>query len=147
MQIATFGAGCFWGIEEAFSKVKGVTETKVGYAGGWTKKPTYMKVCTGLTGHAEVVQVTFDPKIVSYKEILEVFWKVHDPTQKNRQGWDVGSQYRSAIFFNSKEQEKEAIKSKENQEKKLEKQIATKIEPAYEFFEAEEYHQKYFEKH
>ncbi len=147
-EIATFGAGCFWGIEAAFRRVPGVVDAAVGYAGGDFPNPTYRDVCTDETGHAEVVQVTFDPAQVSYEELLGVFWKIHDPTQLNRQGPDVGTQYRSAIFYHSPEQEEAAHKSKAELEasgRHLRK-IATQIVPAAKFYRAEEYHQRYLEK-
>jgi len=144
---ATFGAGCFWCIEHVFRK-KGITSTSVGYMGGKTKNPTYEDVCTDMTGHAEVVQVEYDPTTISYGEILDMFWNNHDPTTLNRQGPDVGTQYRSAIFCHTQEQEKEARISKENLEKsgKYGKKIVTEIVPATEFYKAEEYHQQYYEK-
>jgi peptide-methionine (S)-S-oxide reductase len=147
-EIATFGAGCFWGVEAAFRRVPGVTDTAVGYSGGHTENPTYKDVCTDETGHAEVVQVTFDPAQVSYKEVLDVFWQVHDPTQLNRQGPDHGTQYRTAIFFHTPEQEKIAKESKAAMEKsgKFPRPIATEITPAGKFYRAEEYHQRYLEK-
>jgi peptide-methionine (S)-S-oxide reductase len=147
-EIATFGAGCFWGVEAAFQKVPGVIDTAVGYAGGETQNPTYKDVCTDETGHAEVVQVTFDPAQVSYEQLLDVFWKVHDPTQINRQGPDFGTQYRTAIFVHSPEQEAIATKSREALESsgKLKRPIATEITPASTFYRAEEYHQKYLQK-
>ncbi|MBN1342603.1 MAG: peptide-methionine (S)-S-oxide reductase MsrA [Phycisphaerae bacterium] len=146
---AMFGAGCFWGVEAAFRRVEGVTETAVGYSGGKTKDPTYRDVCTGTTGHAEVVQVTFDPERVSYDQLLDVFWSCHDPTTPNRQGPDVGEQYRSAIFFHSPEQEAAAKASKDRLERsgRLRRPIVTQIVPASEFYRAEEYHQQYAEKH
>jgi peptide-methionine (S)-S-oxide reductase len=148
MEKATFGAGCFWGVEAAFRTTKGVTSTSVGYEGGKTKNPTYEDVCSHATGHAEVVQVEFDPKQVSYDQLLDLFWKIHDPTQLNRQGPDVGDQYRSAIFFHSPDQEKAAKASKEKLEKsgKLKRPVATAIVPAEEFWKAEEYHQQYLAK-
>jgi peptide-methionine (S)-S-oxide reductase len=147
-EIATFGAGCFWGIEAAFQHVPGVIETAVGYSGGETLNPTYKDVCTDRTGHAEVVQVTFDPSKVGYEQLLDVFWKVHDPTQVNRQGPDFGTQYRTAIFFHSSEQEAIAKKSREALEAsgKLKRPIATEITPAGTFYLAEDYHQKYLQK-
>ena len=147
-EIATFGAGCFWGIEAAFRKVPGVLDAAVGYSGGHTQNPTYRDVCTDTTGHAEVVQVTFDPEKVSYDELLDVFWTIHDPTQLNRQGPDFGKQYRTAIFFHSPEQEAAAKKSREALEAshKLRRPIATEITPAGTFWRAEEYHQRYLEK-
>jgi peptide-methionine (S)-S-oxide reductase len=148
MEIATFGAGCFWGIEAAFRQVPGVMDAVVGYAGGHTANPTYKDVCTDGTGHAEVVQVTFDPEQLSYEKLLEVFWKIHDPTQLNRQGPDFGTQYRSAIFFHSPEQEAVARKSKEQAQAsgRFRRPIVTEIAPASTFYRAEEYHQRYLEK-
>ena len=145
---ATFGAGCFWGVEAAFRRVPGVVSTQVGYAGGQTKDPSYEQVCTDTTGHAEVVQVEFDPAQASYEQLLEVFWQVHDPTQLNRQGPDFGKQYRTVIFFHSPEQEKAARESKARLEAsgKLRRPVVTQIEPAREFWRAEEYHQQYLEK-
>jgi peptide-methionine (S)-S-oxide reductase len=147
-EIATFGAGCFWGIEAAFQKVPGVIDTSVGYSGGEMPNPTYKDVCTDETGHAEVVQVTFDPAKVSYEQLLDVFWKVHDPTQVNRQGPDFGTQYRTAIFYHSPVQEAIAKKSREALEAsgELKRPIATEITPAATFYRAEEYHQKYLQK-
>jgi peptide-methionine (S)-S-oxide reductase len=147
-ETATFGAGCFWGIEAAFAKVPGVIDTAVGYEGGTMENPTYKDVCTDETGHAEVVQVTFDPAKVSYEQLLDVFWQVHDPTQVNRQGPDFGTQYRTAIFFHSPEQEAAAKKSRAALEAsgKLKRAIATEITPATTFYKAEEYHQKYLQK-
>jgi peptide-methionine (S)-S-oxide reductase len=144
---ATFGAGCFWCIEHVFRK-KGIMSTSVGYMGGKTKNPTYEEVCTDMTGHAEVVQVEYDPAKISYGEILNIFWNNHDPTTLNRQGPDVGTQYRSAVFYHTPEQEKEARQSKENIEKsgKFGKKIVTEIVPATEFYKAENYHQQYYEK-
>jgi peptide-methionine (S)-S-oxide reductase len=146
--IATFGAGCFWGVEAAFQRVPGVTDTTVGYSGGEMPNPTYKDVCTDETGHAEVVQVTFDPAILSYEKLLDVFWQAHDPTQVNRQGPDFGAQYRSAIFFHSLEQEATAKKSRAalDASGKLKRPIATEITPASTFYRAEEYHQKYLQK-
>jgi peptide-methionine (S)-S-oxide reductase len=147
-EIATFGAGCFWGIEAAFRKVSGVVDAVVGYSGGHTVNPTYKDVCTDETGHAEVVQVTFDPAKVSYEKLLDTFWQIHDPTQKNRQGPDFGKQYRTAIFFHSPEQEAAAKKSKAalDASGKLGRPTATEITPAGPFYRAEEYHQRYLEK-
>src|SRR5580658_141130 len=147
-EIATFGAGCFWGIEAAFQQVPGVVETAVGYSGGETLNPTYKDVCTDETGHAEVVQVTYDPAKVSFERLLEVFWTMHDPTQVNRQGPDFGSQYRTAIFFHSPEQEATAkkVKAELNASGKFKRPIATEITAAGTFYRAEEYHQKYLEK-
>jgi len=143
---ATFGAGCFWHVEEAFREIKGVLKTEVGYMGGKMKNPTYEDVCTDETGHAEVVQVEFDPKIVPYEKLLEVFWSTHNPTQKNRQGPDEGTQYRSAIFYYSELQEKIAEKSIKEAQKKFKDKIATEIVKANTFYKAEEYHQKYLMK-
>lgn len=147
-EIATFGAGCFWGVEAAFARVPGVIEAISGYSGGHTENPTYKDVCTDETGHAEVVQVTFDPAKVSFDKLLEVFWTMHDPTQVNRQGPDFGSQYRTAVFFHSPEQEATAkkIKAELNASGKFKKPIATEITAAGTFYRAEEYHQKYLEK-
>jgi len=146
---ATFGAGCFWHVEALFRQVKGVKSTTVGYLGGSLKDPTYEDVCSGQTGHAEVVQVEYDPKVVSYDDLLTVFWNNHDPTTLNRQGPDVGDQYRSAIFFHDVEQEATAKSSKEklqNSDKFKDKKIVTEIGPASSFYKAEDYHQQYFEK-
>jgi peptide-methionine (S)-S-oxide reductase len=145
---ATFAAGCFWCVEPSFSKIKGVTSTMVGYTGGRLENPTYEDVCTGQTGHAEAIQVEYDPSAVSYDEILEVFWSSHDPTTLNRQGPDVGEQYRSAIFFHSAEQEAAARASKERLQNSgmYEKNVVTQIVPASQFYKAEEYHQKYYAK-
>ena len=147
-EIATFGAGCFWGIEAEFRRVPGVLDAAVGYSGGHTQNPSYQEVCTDTTGHAEVVQVTFDPEKVSYDQLLNVFWTIHDPTQVNRQGPDYGAQYRTAIFFHSPEQEAAAKKSKQALEAsgKLRRPVATEITPAGPFWRAEEYHQRYLEK-
>lgn len=146
MEKATFAAGCFWHVEEEFRKVKGVIDAKVGYTGGKMEKPTYEKVCADKTGHAEAIEVTFDPKFASYEKLLEVFWSIHDPAQVNRQGPDVGTQYRSAIFCHNEKQKKAALKSKEEQQKKLNGKIATEIVPVKDFYKAEEYHQRYVEK-
>lgn len=149
MEKATFGAGCFWGVETAFRIVKGVISATVGYSGGSLNDPTYKDVCSGETGHAEVVQVEYDPSKVSYEELLEVFWNIHDPTTLNRQGPDIGTQYRSAIFFHTPEQEAVAIASKEklqNSDRYM-KPIVTEITPVSEFYRAEEYHQRYYQKH
>jgi peptide-methionine (S)-S-oxide reductase len=149
MEKATFGAGCFWHVEEAFRQLKGVLSTTVGYSGGTTKNPTYEDVCTDKTGHAEVVEITFDPQKISYNELLKVFWDIHDPTTKNRQGPDVGTQYRSVIFYHSSEQKAMAERSKKDleQSKKYRKKIVTEITEAPTFYPAEEYHQHYLEKH
>jgi len=147
-EIATFGAGCFWGIEANFQRIPGVITAESGYSGGHVANPTYKDVCTDETGHAEVVQVTFDPEKVSYEKLLDAFWQMHDPTQVNRHGPDYGSQYRSAIFFHSPEQEASAKKSKAALEAsgKLRRPVATEITAAGTFWRAEEYHQKYLEK-
>lgn len=147
-QKATFAAGCFWGIEEAFRKTKGVILTFVGYTGGNTINPTYEEVCTDKTGHTEAVEIVFDPGIISYEELLEVFWNIHDPTTLNRQGPDIGTQYRSAIFYHTSEQEKIAKASKEKLEesRKYKDKIVTEITQTKEFYKAEEYHQRYHEK-
>ena len=149
LQVATFAAGCFWGVEEAFSKIKGVKSTMVGYTGGLFDNPTYRDVCTHKTGHAEAVQVTFDPNEVSYEDLLNVFWSIHNPTTKNRQGWDIGSQYRSLIAYNTPEQESFARESKEkleNSGKFRGRRIVTEIVPASTFYKAEDYHQKYYQR-
>jgi len=145
---ATFGAGCFWGVENAFRKIKGVVDTVVGYMGGTLENPTYEDVCTDKTGHAEVVQITFDPTVVSYEELLNVFWSIHDPTQLNKQGPDIGTQYRSIIFYYDQNQKKIAEESKKKQEQsgKYKKPIVTEITESKEFYKAEEYHQRYLEK-
>lgn len=147
-QLATFGAGCFWGVEEMFRKIDGVIDTVVGYMGGMFDHPTYEDVCTDRTGHAEVVQVVYDPERVSYTKLLEVFWANHNPTTLNRQGPDSGTQYRSVIFFHSDEQRREAEASKVALEAsgKWKNPIVTEIVPATEFWRAEEYHQRYLEK-
>jgi peptide-methionine (S)-S-oxide reductase len=143
---ATFGAGCFWGVEAAYRQIQGVKSTRVGYAGGHTTEPTYREVCAGNTNHAEVVEVTFDPTRVSYEELLDVFWANHDPTQVNRQGPDVGTQYRTVVFFHSAEQEKSALAARDAVQERLPRPIATQIVPAEPFWEAEDYHQQYLEK-
>lgn len=148
MEKATFGAGCFWGVETTFRQVEGVTSTAVGYMGGSLKNPTYQDVCTDRTGHAEVVQVEYDPSKVSYDELLNVFWENHDPTTLNCQGPDVGTQYRSVIFFHTPQQEAKAKASKERLQAtgKYRGSIVTEVVPAAEFWRAEEYHQQYLEK-
>jgi peptide-methionine (S)-S-oxide reductase len=143
---ATFAAGCFWGVESAFRAIPGVTATRVGYTGGHTEDPSYYDVCSDTTGHAEAVEVEFDPEQVSYDQLLDLFWRSHNPTQGNRQGPDVGSQYRSAVFFHSPEQEEAAVASRARVQTQLSKPITTEIVRAGEFFEAEDYHQQYFEK-
>ena len=145
---ATFGAGCFWGVEAAFRQIEGVTKTEVGYEGGRLEKPSYEDVCSHTTGHAEVVEVTYDPDQVSYEELLDVFWGKHDPTQLNRQEWDIGDQYRSVIFFHDDEQRAAAERSKAalDASGRYRRPIVTAIEPAQRFYRAEEYHQRYLEK-
>ena len=145
---ATFAAGCFWGVEQAFRETKGVLATEVGYTGGHTENPTYEEVCRKGTGHAEAVRVTFDPDAISYEALLALFWKIHDPTQVNRQGPDVGDQYRTAIFAHSETQRAAAAASRdgEAQSGRHSKPIATLIEPVGKWWKAEEYHQQYFEK-
>ncbi len=149
IQKATFGAGCFWGVEAAFRRVKGVLSTTVGYSGGPFKGPTYEDVCTGTTGHAEVVEVDYDPDKVSYDELLKVFWEIHNPTTMNRQGPDIGTQYRSVVFSHNSEQKAAAEASKEKLQRNghYKNPIVTEITPASEFYKAEEYHQQYFAKH
>mgnify|MGYP000002785461 CR=1 FL=1 len=148
MEKATFAAGCFWGVEAGFRKLPGVKSTRVGYIGGNTQNPTYQDVCTGLTGHAEAVEVSFEPSEVSYEELLNTFWQEHNPTTLNRQGPDVGTQYRSAIFFHNPEQERTAQASKAALEKsnRFAHKVVTEIVPAGVFYEAEDYHQQYLEK-
>ncbi len=148
MEKATFGAGCFWGVEAAFRKIKGVSATSVGYTGGSLDSPTYEDVCTGRTGHAEVVEVEYDPSQVSYDELLAVFWDIHDPTTLNRQGPDVGTQYRSVLFFHIAEQEAAANKSKETIQSsgRFTSDIMTEITPASQYYKAEDYHQQYLER-
>lgn len=143
---AFFAAGCFWHVELTFSQTPGVISTRAGYTGGSSKSPKYQEVCGGMTGHAETVKVVYDPAKVSYEQLLDVFWEVHDPTQLNRQGPDVGSQYRSAIFYTTLEQKKLAEDSKMKEQNKLGKRIVTEIVPAGIFYDAEEYHQQYLKK-
>jgi peptide-methionine (S)-S-oxide reductase len=143
---ATLGAGCFWGVEATYRRLAGVKSTQVGYMGGAMKNPSYKQVCTDSTGHAEVLEVTFDPEVISYHDILEVFWENHNPTTLNRQGPDVGTQYRSAIFTHSPEQEAEAKASRDAAQARFPRPIVTEITPATEFWKAEEYHQQYLEK-
>jgi peptide-methionine (S)-S-oxide reductase len=143
---ATFGAGCFWGVEAAFRQLEGVTKTEVGYEGGMLDRPTYEDVCSHTTGHAEVVEVTYDPERISYEELLDVFWRKHDPTQLNRQGWDVGDQYRSVVFVHDEEQRAATEASKEREQANWRRPIVTVIEPAQTFWPAEDYHQQYLEK-
>jgi peptide-methionine (S)-S-oxide reductase len=142
----TFGAGCFWGVEAVFRQLEGVTRTRVGYTGGTLENPTYEDVCSHTTGHAEVVEVTYDLERVSYEQLLDVFSDKHDPTQLNRQGWDIGDQYRSVIFFHDEEQKEAATRSKAQEQANWPAPIVTQIEPAETFYEAEDYHQQYFEK-
>lgn len=148
MEKATFAAGCFWGVEATFRKMTGVVSTAVGYTGGHTKNPTYEDVCSHETGHAEAVQVDYDPTKVSYENLMKIFWENHNPTTLNQQGPDIGSQYRSVIFYHSEEQRKSALASKASLEKsgKWKKPIVTDVVPATEFYKAEEYHQQYLEK-
>lgn len=148
MEKATFGAGCFWGVEAAFRQIPGVVSTVVGYMGGTLRNPSYKDVCTDRTGHVEVVEVQFDPGQATYAQLLQVFWESHDPTQLNRQGPDVGTQYRSAIFFHTPEQEAAARASKDERQRSgiYKRPIVTEIVPAAEFWRAEEYHQQYLEK-
>jgi len=143
---ATFGAGCFWGVEAAFRQLDGVTKTEVGYEGGMLERPTYEYVCSHTTGHAEVVEVTYDPERISYDELLDVFWRKHDPTQLNRQGWDIGDQYRSVVFVHDEEQRAVAEASKEREQARHRRPIVTVVEPAQTFWPAEDYHQQYLEK-
>jgi peptide-methionine (S)-S-oxide reductase len=143
---ATFAAGCFWGVEAAFRQVPGVRRTTVGYTGGTLPNATYEQVCSGTTGHAEAVEVEFDPTEVSYEQLLETFWASHNPTQRNRQGWDIGTQYRSGVFFHTPEQQEAATRSRDEHQRLIEKPIVTEITPAAEFWPAEDYHQRYLEK-
>ena len=151
LEKAYFSAGCFWGVESVFSAIEGVVETKVGYMGGHTSDPSYQEVCTGETGHAETVMVIYDPSKVNYPDLLGNFWKCHDPTTLNRQGYDIGSQYRSAIFYTNEAQKKEATASKDQLQQGFlaqgdQRSIVTLVEPSSDFFPAEEYHQRYLEK-
>lgn len=148
MEKATFGAGCFWGIEEEFASINGVKETNVGYAGGKTISPIYEEVCSGKTGHVEAVEVYFDSQAVSYENLLDVFWQIHDPTALNRQGFDVGTQYKSVIFYHNEDQREKAFKSMKKIENAgiYKNKIVTDIVPAQTFYKAEEYHQKYYKK-
>jgi peptide-methionine (S)-S-oxide reductase len=147
LERATFAAGCFWGVEASFREIEGVVKTSVGYTGGVTADPSYEQVCSGTTGHAEAVDVWFDPSLVSYGDLLNTFWTIHDPTTRNRQGWDLGTQYRSAIFVHDAEQEALAIASRDERQAGSSRPIVTEIVEAPQFFDAEEYHQRYFEKH
>lgn len=148
MKKATFGAGCFWGVETAFRQVEGVVDAAVGYLGGTLENPTYQDVCTGTTGHAEVVEVTYDPLKVSYEQLLDLFWKIHDPTTLNRQGPDVGTQYRSAVFYHDEAQKDAALASREHlrESGRFRRPVVTEITPTSTFYRAEEYHQRYLEK-
>jgi peptide-methionine (S)-S-oxide reductase len=147
-KLATFGAGCFWGVEAAFRQLEGVADAAVGYMGGRIKEPTYEMVCTGQTGHAEVAQVEYDPSQISYERLLEVFWTIHDPTTLNRQGPDFGTQYRSVIFYHDDEQRAAAVASSKRlgESKRLRRPIVTEIKPAEDFYRAEEYHQQFYER-
>ena len=147
-KFAVFGAGCFWGVESAFREVPGVVDVAVGYAGGTVSKPSYRMVCTGKTRHAEVVQVEYDPAQVSFEQLVELFWRIHDPTTLNRQGPDVGTQYRSVIFYSDEDERKVAEESKRRLDEsgKLRRPVVTQIVPAAEFYRAEEYHQRYYER-
>ena len=147
VQKATFAAGCFWGVEAAFAQLSGVLSTPVGYTGGTTKNSTYEQVCTSKTGHAEAVQVTFDPQKIGYQKLLDIFWQCHDPTQANGQGPDIGTQYRSAIFYHNETQKQQALKSKQQWQQKFQRPITTKIIKATVWYPAEEYHQHYYKNH
>lgn len=146
LETATFAAGCFWGVEATFRRLAGVKSTQVGYTGGPLENPTYKQVCSDRTGHAEAVEVTFDPQVVSYHDLLDVFWNNHNPTTLNRQGPDFGSQYRSSIFYHSAEQDAEAQRSRDEAQARFARPIVTEIKPAQTFWRAEEYHQQYLEK-
>src|SRR5438477_1401635 len=146
MEKATFAAGCFWGVEAAFRRIPGVVDTVVGYTGGNMTNPSYRDVCTDRTGHAEAIEITFDSAKISYAQLLDQFWQLHDPTTPNRQGPDVGAQYRSAIFFHDPEQEKTAIAAKQQWQNHFRHPIVTQIVPATTFYPAEDYHQRYLEK-
>lgn len=148
MSIATFAAGCFWGVEAHFREISGVISTRVGYSGGNTLNPNYKQVCTGTTGHAEVIEINFDPNTISFEDLLYVFWKMHDPTTLNQQGPDIGTQYRSAIFYHDEQQQQQALQTKQelNDGKVFRSAIVTEITAASEFYPAEEYHQCYLEK-
>ncbi|MGI8715857.1 MAG: peptide-methionine (S)-S-oxide reductase MsrA [Solirubrobacteraceae bacterium] len=145
-QTATFAAGCFWGVEAAFRQLPGVTRTTVGYTGGDAAHPTYHQVCRGRTGHAEAVQVEYDSTVISYPELLETFWANHNPTTRNRQGWDIGSQYRSAIFFEDEIQHADAVRARDAQQRDRRRKVVTAIVPTQNFWPAEAYHQRYLEK-
>lgn len=148
MHIATFAAGCFWGVEAKFRQLPGVQSTRVGYTAGQTESPDYKAVCTGTTGHAEAIEITFDPNIITYEQLLDFFWKIHDPTTVNRQGPDKGTQYRSAVFYHSEQQKELAVHKKQtlNQTHFSKQAIVTEITPATHFYPAEEYHQCYIQK-
>jgi len=148
VNVATFAAGCFWGVQATFAQIEGVVDTTVGYCGGTLKNPTYKNVCCGDTGHAEVVRIKYDPAKVSYEKLLDVFWSIHDPTTLNRQGPDVGHQYRSAVFYHTPQQRRAAIAAKEKLQKsgRFAGPIVTEIAPAKKFYPAEQYHQRYLEK-
>ena len=143
---ATFAAGCFWGVEATFRALPGVTRTTVGYTGGEVENPSYERVCGGRTGHAEAVQVEYDPDSISYEQLLDAFWQTHNPTTRNRQGWDIGSQYRSAVFVHDEAQEQDAMASRDARQRDLKRTIVTEIVPAGRFWPAEDYHQQYLEK-
>jgi peptide-methionine (S)-S-oxide reductase len=147
LEHATFAAGCFWGVEAAFREIEGVVKTRVGYTGGTTSDPSYQQVCSGATGHAEAVEVWFDPAVVGYSELLDAFWSMHDPTTPNRQGWDFGSQYRSAIFCHGADQQALAVAARDAEQSARRRRIVTQITAASAFYRAEEYHQRYQEKH
>ncbi len=144
---ATFAAGCFWGVEASFRELEGVLKTTVGYTGGTTSDPSYEQVCSSTTGHAEAVTVWFDPTKIGYDDLLSTFWSIHDPTTKDQQGWDFGSQYRSAILVHDAEQERQAIASRDERQQRVARPIVTEIVEAGPFYDAEDYHQRYFEKH
>jgi peptide-methionine (S)-S-oxide reductase len=145
-QTATFAAGCFWGVEAAFRALPGVARTMVGYTGGDADHPTYKQVCRGRTGHAEAVEVEYDPSLISYGDLLATFWSIHNPTTRDRQGWDIGSQYRSAVFFHGDDQRAAALALRDDHQSALKRQIVTQIVPAEHFWPAEDYHQQYLEK-
>jgi len=147
LEKAVFAAGCFWGVQAAFDKIKGIVKTTVGYTGGNFKNPSYEDVCSGETGHAEAILIRYNPKIISYEKLLKIFWKIHDPTQLNRQGPDIGSQYRSAIFYFNEKQKELALKSIKEIQKKYKNKVVTEVRKAPEFYPAEDYHQKYYLTH
>ena len=146
MEVATFAAGCFWHIQEVFDKIPGILKTRVGYIGGKIKNPTYQNVCSGVSGHIEAIELIFNPAKISYEKLLDVFWNLHNPTTKDRQGFDIGKQYNSVIFYHNLTQKKFAEKSKREREKEIGEKIVTKIKRASKFWQAEEYHQKYYKK-